>query len=513
MSCKITIIARVDEEGRWLARLVDSLDAQDLPYDQFEVVFLVPDPGSGVGLRLAELSERRPNVRVAARSADAAALAQEISGEWVLDLGPDLHAGQPVLFPQALSRLVDFGTSQDCQAVLGRAVATAGGTVGDLFVADRPRLAGDVTRLPAWSQVTVLRQDLAVALGLDGQQDVARSLTGAENVGVLAAYPSLLITPPREAAAGSSVRVEKSAAEWRHGHVVVTITGCADDPSGELLFGMRHRGTGLEYWLPSRTTSFTDGTFCGAAEIDVRTAALGAPLGEGVWMVTVGVHAGTRGCHVRSPVPPGWLEPGVIDGILVVPTTVDAQFALDIGATRSGIASSLSPADVDIVESASGTLMTVRLDRVAVDGDSRTPGSLHLDKFPLPAYLVAEEGSARIECFVSGLAGTSALSTRFGSGQPEPAGLSLLISPTGIMTVGPAPIKAASAVTTSAGAGPPARQSARAAEASAVVRLRRRVPAPLEPAVKALARNKTAARVYRALMKGRAARSQAVRRG
>jgi hypothetical protein len=507
MSCRITVIVRVGQTGAWLARLVDSLDAQDLPYDEFEVVFLVPDPGSGVGQRLAELSKRRPNVRVAAQDGDAAALAKEVSGEWLLDLGPDLHANEPVLFPQALSRLVDFGTNHDCQAVLGRAVSTTGGVVDGLFVTDRPRLEGGVTSLAAPGQVVVMRRDLAMTLGLDGKQDVAQLLTSAENVGVLGAYPSLLITPARQAAASGSVRVESSAVEWRHGRVVVTVTGAAGDTSGgEVLFGMRHTGSGLEYWLPSSTTSWADGTFSAAAEIDVRTAALGSPLDEGVWTVAVGIHGGAMARHVCSPLPPRPMVAGVVDGILVAPATVGAQFALDVGATRFGVVPRLSPADVDIVESARGTMMTIRLGRLAVDGDSRAPGFLHLDRFRLRAYLVVEGGHARIECFVSGLAGTSLLSTQFGSGKPAATGLNLLISPTGIVTVSPAPDKAASApATTPAEPRARAKHSGRAAEASVVVRLRRSVPARLEPAVRSLAGNKVAARVYRALMTGRAA--------
>ncbi len=503
MPCKITVIARVDEAGTWLARLVDSLDAQDLPYDEFEVVFLVPDPGSGVGQRLAELSRRRPNVRVAALTGDPAAPDHDLRGEWVLDLGPELRTRQPVLFPQALSRLVDFGTSQDCQAVLGRAVATTGGAVDELYVTDRPRLDGGGTSLAGPGPVTVLRRDLALTHSPDGTPDVTRSLAAAQNVGVLASYPSLLITPPRQPADGAAVRLDKPDAQWRHGRVEVCVTGSAQDcSSGAALFGIRQKGSGLEYWLPVSTTSWTEGTFCATTEIDVRTAALGAPLGEGVWTITVGVRAGAIGPYVCSPLPPGSLVSGVIDGILVVPTTAGAQFALDVGATRSGVVPRPSAADVDIAESARGTLMTVRLGSVAVAGDARIPGSLHLDKLQLPAYLVAEDGRARIECFVSGLAGTAALSTQFGSGQPKATGLNLLISPTGIMTVVPAPDKPASAP---APAGSSARQADRPAGASVAVRLRRSVPAPLEPAVRSLARNKVAARAYRRLMTGRAA--------
>jgi hypothetical protein len=140
--------------------------------------------------------------------------------------------------------------------------------------------------------------------------------------------------------------------------------------------------------------------------------------------------------------------------------------------------------------------MTIRLDRLAVHGDARIPGSLHLGKFPLPASLVAAGGRARIESFVSGLAGTSALSAQFGPAKPGPTGLNLEISPTGIMTVAPDPAKTVTAPG-------PARPQATIGAEPAVARLRHSVPAPIEPAVRALARNTFAARVYRALTNGR----------
>lgn len=508
MSFKISVVARVAEGGAWLVRLVDSLDTQDLSYDDFEVVFLVPDSKAGIGQRLTELSGRRPNVRVAAQKGDASTLAQNISGEWVLDLGPDLHVSRPVLFPQALSRLVDFGTSQDCQAVVGRAVSTAGEVVDGLLVADHPRLDVDMTLLAAPGKVIAMRRDLAMSPSLEDEHGAAQSLTRAEKIGVLGAYPSLLITPPQHATAGGSVLVDKCTVKWRQGRVVLTVTGSAEDASGsDVLFGLRHKSSGLEYWLPSSTASCAGGKFSGTTEIDVRTAALGAPLCEGAWTVSVAVRDGVMGRYARSPLPPTSVAAGVIDGILAAATTVDAHFALDVGATRSGIVPRVSPPDVDIAESARGTLMTVRLGCLAVEGDSRIAGSLFMDKFSLPAYLVAEDGQARIECFLSGLAGTSALSTQFGAGAPQGMGLNLVISPTGIMTVAPASDQATNAPkATPADAQPQAKARTRAADVSVVVRLRRRVPAPIEPAVRLLARNKIAARVYRTLMTRHAAR-------
>ncbi len=151
--------------------------------------------------------------------------------------------------------------------------------------------------------------------------------------------------------------------------------------------------------------------------------------------------------------------------------------------------------------------MTARLGHLAVEGDSRIAGALFMDHFSLPASLVAEDGQARLECFLSGLAGTSALSARFGSARPQETGLNLVISPTGIMTVVPVSGQATNVPRAApADARPHPETLTRTADVPAVVRLRRRVPAPIEPAVRLLARNKIAVRVYRALMTRPAAR-------
>ena len=496
MSCKITVVARVREGGAWLGRLIESIDAQDLRYDEFGVLFLVPDLSSDAGKRLTELSGRRPNVQIAPLTADPASLARLVTGEWVLDLGTHLEASKPLLFPQALSRLVAMGAAGDCQAVLGRAVTAAGNITEDLFATDRSRLEDAAAILTAPGRVLALRRDLALARGLADPQEAGDWLAGARKTGVLGTYPSILISPPAQSpAASAAIEVRECTAEWRDGRIAVNVTAASEDAAaGEVLFGVSQRGSGLEYWLPGGTTRHAGGELSATAEIDVRTAALGSPLADGIWTISVGAVGGPTGRHVRSPLPLTPLAPGIVDGVLVVPAQAGTAFAVDVGASRSGPVPPLSPADVAIQENARGTLLTVRLDRLAVHGEARVAGALHLGKFPLPAYLIAAGGRARIECFLSGLAGTSPLSAQFGGGKPVPAGLNLEISPVGIMTV------AAAGAGNAAAAAQPQTDPG---EVSAITKLRRSVPAPLEPTVKSLARNKIAARVYRALSSGR----------
>jgi hypothetical protein len=214
----------------------------------------------------------------------------------------------------------------------------------------------------------------------------------------------------------------------------------------------------------------------------------------------VGVHGDASTWGRRAAVPPATAPPGLVDGILVVPGRDDGAATVDIGARRRSAIGVIEVADVTFAESARGTLLTARLPRIAVSGSARLPGFVVLGDFPLPSFLVADAGGARIESYVSGLAGSSALSTRFGAGKAAPTGLTLRISAIGAMDVIPtlAAPKPAAAKSKGASAGPATGPDG-VQSTSAVARLRRRVPAGLEPAVRKLAGNDLARRVYRRL--------------
>ena len=185
-------------------------------------------------------------------------------------------------------------------------------------------------------------------------------------------------------------------------------------------------------------------------------------------------------------------------------------------AQTSPVITKLSVSDIVIEETVAGTLMTAMLSGLCVEGASRTPGFLWLDSLRLRAVLVVDGGQAKVTCVLSGLAGTSALSMQFGSSKPVATGLSLEISPVGHMSVVPTPRPSTAATRSEARAGvvptnwrpggdaPGRSQRPRATvlgHASAT-----NVPGPLEPAVRAVAGNEFARKLYRRLSGRRAAR-------
>jgi hypothetical protein len=533
MVSKLTVVAHAGHEGQGLVHLVESLDDQSLSYDLFEVFFLVEDLASEVGGRLEELASRRPNVRVLPQAAGEDAVkqaAEQATGEWLLYLSPGLDELDAKLTPQALQRLSDFGESHDCDVVMGRVDLAAGRRAHDLFVRDNARLAGLDPAVLAEALVVLYRRAFAL------ESAVARDLASAETVlaatdrvGALASYTSLVATPDDKSdadetsAEATELVVTHATVRWDEHKLVVKVEGAVGQagPGGEVHFSVRDPLTGVEYWLSGGGNVGEDGQLTAETEIDVRAAALGDRLPDGAWRVMVGVHGVGDGWTARRPVPATAAVGGLVEGLLVVPSAVEGDLIIDVGATESSVVPTISIEDTSIVETATGTLLTVPLPDLAVVGSSRIPGFLHLGKFKLPAYLVGN-GQAKLECFLSGLAGTSVLATQFGRSRPAPTGLSLVISPIGAMSVVPtpkpvpAPAAPAKKADAQASADAPVKKSAPAkkaaaakkraqpvpnpaAEKSFATRLRRRVPAPLEPAVRAVAQHSAARKVYRRL--------------
>lgn len=491
MSRRVSVVVPVHELGPWLTGLVHSLDAQTLPVDAFETVFVVPDLSGPVAARLRDLADHRPNVRV-----DAAAI-PDGGGTWTVHLGESPAEHEPRLFPEALQRLADFGDQHDCGVVLGRATYGTGLVADDFLRSDRV-LDGPIPITESTRALRLRRSD-----------GVAN-----DKVGLVGSYPCVrLATAPAGGGAGPP-SVDERRAEWVAGRVVITVEGAADTAVGDatVALAVRHMRTGAEFWLPTRDAVVADGRFRAVADIDVRTAAAGAALDDGPWQLLVGLHADGWGQLQRAPVPPTPLPPGIVDGRPVVPFTAARGIVLDVGATRTPLLSKLRAEGATVAESAQGTRLTLPLEDLAVTGQVRLRGRLLLGKFPLPAEVIGEGGHARLECLLSGLPGTSRLFMKFGNAPAAPTGLTLTISPVGTMTVAPTPRRRPVATPPARKPAPTAAERARMAAArrrrrlarSPVSRLRRKVPPWLEPAVQLVARSRTAKRVY-----GRAVRRTA----
>jgi hypothetical protein len=105
---------------------------------------------------------------------------------------------------------------------------------------------------------------------------------------------------------------------------------------------------------------------------------------------------------------------------------------------------------------------------------------------------VVEDRAVRLECWLTGLAGSSPLSAAFGA-PAAPIGLTLDIGETGGMSVRTTPPKRPAKPRAVSGGAPRSQ--------ALVARVRRAVPAPLEPGVRRLRRLPLARRVYQALLK------------
>jgi hypothetical protein len=110
-------------------------------------------------------------------------------------------------------------------------------------------------------------------------------------------------------------------------------------------------------------------------------------------------------------------------------------------------------------------------------------------------------GTGVLTAFVSGLAGTTPILAEFGRSGMQPTGLSLEISGVGQMSIVATPPPPAKKPATSAPKDRPTKRKRRKKRRATgpLARLRRAVPAPLEPGVRAISRHPLARRVYRRL--------------
>lgn len=489
MARTATLLVHAPKDSSALTRLVAAVDAQTLPYSSFDVVYLVPPSMTATRARLDELSRRRPNVRVGSSgtSAEVTSAAQEASGDWLVYLGARPFEQGSQLLPDTLEQLTGFGVRHSCELVIGRTDLDAGRVVNDFLTTDRAR----VDEVPASMLIDcfpiAMRREFAATHGLPFDTDAAeRILAAAENVGVLGRRACVVLDTDAPEDPARPV-VESCALQWRDGRAVFTISGSAPDvPAGaRLRLAVRRRADRTGYWIDAESATIApDGTFGATVSVDVRTAADGEPLADGQWQVTVGAHGDDLRWSRRVPLLLPTAGPALVDGQPVVPMRLNRRLALDVGGSRASVIPHFDADDVIIEDSVRGTRLTVRLDELAVTGDATLPGFVLLGNFRLPAQLVARDGQAQLVAMLSGLAGTSELKTKFGWDPPHPTGLNLVISPTGQMSVVPTPAP---------------QQPAPARPPSPVRRVRRAVPAPLEPAVRALARSSVVRRAYRRL--------------
>jgi|GEM_PF-3681706 hypothetical protein len=251
--------------------------------------------------------------------------------------------------------------------------------------------------------------------------------------------------------------IESAVAAWSAGALTLEAAGTIPAAlSGRALvsdtrtvrFAVRNVSTGTRYDLASDVTTETsqDSTrFVARAALNITDAAAGRRLTEGVWQVLVRL-VGTGAVRPITIAAPVSTVPGaVVDGIPVSIFTDGGrpgqlgQLRLDVGARQQGLLG--VPFSVDqakITESARGALLSIIDPQLTILGEEAIPAVLYLGAFKLPATLRRTESGARLECYLSGLAGVSKLEVQVGRSQRQPLGLQVRIAATGEMTVEPA---------------------------------------------------------------------------
>ncbi|WP_152364012.1 hypothetical protein [Microlunatus speluncae] len=495
MSRSVSVVVYADRPPQELSATLASIDAQTLPAAQIQVILAT---GSGeLARRLDRYAQNRPNVVIhhnegppEASKHGAAALA---SGDWTLVLGPSVMERRARVLPEALERLTRYAEEHDLDRLTGRVTyRSAAGILDGLFI-DNAVWTGDAPDRP---EPFVLYR---TAVLTDPRRHTRRG-------GVLADYPSLYLDPHLS----NTPPITRSgvAAEWVDGRLRVEVTLRTDSAltSGrrlhdqQLWFAVHHPATGLDFWLPTDAPTPVDPTAevrVARTELDPLHAALGGPLADGVWELWISVIGPDHtGCRLR--IPAAAAPSAVLDGTLVAVARHADGLAVDIGATRYPVVGALPADGAEVTESRRGSLATLMVPDLQVTGEARIRGRLH-GHDSAPATLVCAEGQARIECFLSGLAGTQPLSAAFGGARPAETGLTLRIEPSGSMVIIPTPpVRRPRPVTVPAPE--PSRSQTRSRPKpppTVLTKLRHRIPGFLEPTARRLSHNPAARAFYR----------------
>ena len=544
-SLSVLVVTR--DPGTALAELVAGWDAQSAAADAFEVV--VADAGStdGSAERLVQLADRRPNVLVRLLSADSsetqalAAALELATGRHVLALPQ-----QRRLAPRAVELLARQAERTGADVVLGRVLSgSASGSF--LLPTDVERFdPGQAAAALPTSCVAVRRELL---LGTDDPAAVLLAPAGLLAGGpAIAAVGSSAVGTEPDAAEPSTDDLQLSEAEvgWEQGRLVVEVRASTAPTGGGTLawlvaapVGGSHEVTVPAELEPAAPTDPAGEDEEGAATragwrvravLDPTVIDAGAPLDDGVWSLRVRL-AGPEG-EATAALPSTPVSAAVLDGRLLTLPAPAGGLQLDVGATRTSVVGAVRPADASVVETAHGSLLTLTYPDVHVRGDSVGVARLRLDNFGLPARLVCRDGVARLECFVTGLAGSTVVTVFAGHGKPVRTGLNLDISETGQMTLvptpsaappapsapppahpvaaptrstppasAPAPTPAPSAGPSAASPEPHSRPPSGRAAAPLAQRLRRLAPPAVEPVVRRLSRVKPLRQAYRRLLR------------
>jgi hypothetical protein len=405
---RVTVIVPPSAAGS--RELLASLDRQTLPAADFEILVGDDERSPELTARLDDLARHRLNLtRVPVADSVEETLLARAAGEYVVGV----PAGRS-LTPTALAVLTELADSTGADLVAGLT-----GRVGV-----RPEGPQDPAG-PLPGTAGRLRRRASTSAG-----DLAADLAGAAAEAAASVVTTLcfLDAPDTadESAAPADVAEPLAAADatWRDGVLHVTVVA-----SGPARASVYSAATGVEWPLGEATEQGGNVTFA----LDPEDVPGLGPLPTGTWWPTLRTGDG----------PPALVEAGAArahGATFRDRTTVSfsegRRLGVDVGAGSQQPIRRLDPARTTVVEDSRGSLLTSPVRNIDLAPGARVTGWLRLGKMPVVAWLEDAEGTGTVlRAWVSGLAGESALHTRFGRAQYAPVGARLVIDGVGAMTV------------------------------------------------------------------------------
>lgn len=500
MAYRISVITAADGKTSPM-RLITSLDTQTLSTDDFELILVDRGLGDAERESLRRTASRRPNIRIVEEAEDWSTE----TGEYVLGVQPDQK-----LFPEALSRLAGFAAEHSLDVVAGRPVQPRQ-ALSAPFLTDQPRLDGDQGNAALTSTVVLARRERVAPCAATGTEVAAvRIRADGAQLGVLASYPASDDPALSLSGGEGTVRCDGPSLEWDGGELAVSLGGTvamAGAPDTVTVVA-RQIGTHLSYVLPAGQASIEPsngvagaGSWRAVARLDPITAAAGQPLPPGTWELDV-VLSGTGVASRPSTVPAAPGATALVHNIvLAVGASKSGALQIDVGPTRLPVMAALDPSDAAVIESARGSELRIRLPAMHVHDSDVLSGQLGLGPLLIPARIEVIDGGAWFAAFVSGLAGETVLSAKFGRSAVQPLGVSLSIAQSGEMTIirTPAPAPPSPEPPEAAKPASPAKRKKKRKAKGPVAKLRRAVPKRLEPTIRKVAKQPVAKKIYRRL--------------
>ena len=406
-----------------LVGLVRSLDQQSVPATDFEVVIVDRGLTAESRARLAYLAARRPNVSLSGPAEDVL----DRLAERVLLVGPRSR-----LFPEAIAYLIERAENTDLDIIAGRSVFP-NHPLTSPFLTDLE--VDDVSDRVRALQAPVM---LVARHWVDGTTGrLADDVTGA-TVGTLARYPVSEETDLGGPPVPGSPVVTEVVTTWVDRVLEVSCAGtwhAVEPAAGDKMIAiLRRLGSQLSFVTDAEDVVGSR-TWNAAVRVDPFTAAAGTSLPPGIYEIDL-ILLMPGGATVPVAVPSGGPS-GVIGpelSVLVSTGATSGRLQIDVGPAYFSVLQDVDPDDAEVIESASGSVLTVTLPFPAL-GDTCLSARLGLGSLRLPATIECHAGKATFRAHVSGLCGDAEITSQFGRSRFQPSGASLLIDGTGAMSV------------------------------------------------------------------------------